>query len=122
MADKAARDAAVAKASEQVRSGSGFTRRASGPAQADPRPYEERMVMTPGRELYEKWLWHQRVPPDDLWDHLDEHDRIAWEALAGSFVTTQAEARRVLTWRTGNHHPIQDEPIVAKLRGLRDGT
>jgi hypothetical protein len=44
--------------------------------------YEDRMEMTRGREVYERWLCAKDVSPDDLWDYLDPHDKIAWEALA----------------------------------------
>lgn len=43
-------------------------------------PYEP--VMTPGRRVYEFWLWAKWVSPDDLWDHLDEQDRQSWDQLA----------------------------------------
>lgn len=38
--------------------------------------------MTPGREVYERWLRAQDISPDDLWDYLDPHERIGWESLA----------------------------------------
>ena len=40
-------------------------------------------ALTTGRELYEAWLGSQDISPDDLWEHLDEHERIAWNDLAG---------------------------------------
>lgn len=36
-------------------------------------------VMTPGRELFERWLAAQDISPDDCWDYLGDLDRAAWE-------------------------------------------
>lgn len=43
-------------------------------------PYEP--ILSAGRKLYEDWLWCKFIPPDDLWDHLTDEDREAWERLA----------------------------------------
>ena len=56
------------------------------------RPYEPEM--SPGRELYEKWLKHQDVSPDDLWDHLGEDRKLGWERLAEPTPADFAGARR----------------------------
>jgi hypothetical protein len=39
-------------------------------------------ALTPGRNLYEEWLWTRQTPPDDLWDHLRPEEQASWEALA----------------------------------------
>lgn len=60
---------------------------------ADGSPGEYQPVMSPGRELYERWLSAKRTPPDDHWDHLPEEGRIAWEELASSIADDLAGER-----------------------------
>lgn len=53
-----------------------------GFTEADRRANMERLRMRNGRQLYEDWLTHQDISPDDCWEVvLDEHERQAWAML-----------------------------------------
>lgn len=74
--------------------------------------------MTPARELFERWLVAQDISPDDVWDHLPDPERLAWERVAAPQVQLDEDELEVMTLLTTAYNRILGWGLQANVNEL----